>query len=256
MKTKLLLINNPISGGSDKTDILEQISKELDSFAIAFEIYNTSGNQDSEKIQDLLAQKTYVKIIVLGGDGSVLMVARANMKHNIPIGIIPLGSANGLATDLKIDPKPLIAFKNHLCSEYIEHIDLLKINKEFYGIHIGDVGINANLVEKFSQDTDRGMKTYAKYFMEELNSLDHFKVDIITPDQKLIQEPVIMTAICNSNRYGTGVLLNNIGKISDGKFEKPEGEMTINIDCSKATSTTDENNGKDSDDDKLEGIDF
>ncbi|EDP97030.1 candidate bifunctional family GT51 b-glycosyltransferase/PBP transpeptidase, candidate murein polymerase [Kordia algicida OT-1] len=44
--------------------------------------------------------------------------------------------------------------------------------------------------------------------------------------------------------------------VSDGRFEKPEEEMTINIDCSKTTSTTEENNGKDPDEDKLEGIDF
>ena len=85
-------------------------------------------------------------------------------------------------------------------------------------MHIGDVGINANLVKSFSEDSRRGMMTYAKYFIEELKKTKAFpvRVDI---DGDAIEESCYMAAICNSGRYGTGVILSKQSNLFDGKFE-------------------------------------
>ena len=44
--------------------------------------------------------------------------------------------------------------------------------------------------------------------------------------------------------------------VSKDKFPKPEEEMTINLDCSKVTSTKGDTKDDEPDDDKIDGIDF
>jgi diacylglycerol kinase family enzyme len=85
-------------------------------------------------------------------------------------------------------------------------------------MHIGDVGINANLVSSFSKDSRRGMITYGKYFIEEIKKTKPFPVKV-EMDGDTMEELCYMAAICNSGRYGTGVILSRQSNLFDGKFE-------------------------------------
>ena len=100
----------------------------------------------------------------------------------------------------------------------IHGLDLLKVNEEYYSMHIGDVGLNANIVNAYEKDPNRGMITYAKYFLEELQNFENFDIEVSTPKENT-KGSVFMAAICNSRKYGTGVPLNLIGNPMDGKFE-------------------------------------
>jgi diacylglycerol kinase family enzyme len=129
-----------------------------------------------------------------------------------------MGSANGMAGELQVNPDPLEAFYDFLLSGLIMDMDLLEINDQHYCLHVGDVGVNANIVKSYEEDPNRGMITYAKYFLEELKSIEKFRSTLITEDGEK-QLNSLMLAICNARKYGTGVLLNKIGSPFDGKFE-------------------------------------
>ncbi len=103
-------------------------------------------------------------------------------------------------------------------SEVVAGLDMLVVNEEYYTIHVGDVGINAGIVDAYSKDKNRGMTTYAKYFIEELKKLVPFKIKI-NANGKTYLEDGLMVGICNSRKYGTGVSLNLDGNPMDGKFE-------------------------------------
>jgi diacylglycerol kinase family enzyme len=80
------------------------------------------------------------------------------------------------------------------------------------------VGTNARIVEKYEKDPNRGIATYAKYFLDELGKVDPFKVKIKTNSDE-IEKEALMVAICNARKYGTGVPLTLKGNPLDGKFE-------------------------------------
>ena len=103
-------------------------------------------------------------------------------------------------------------------TELVHGLDMLLINGKHYTMHLGDVGINAQIVESYEKDEKRGMTTYAKYFLDELQNLKPFNVEVET-DNGYYKGPVLMTAICNARKYGTGVPLNAVGNPMDGKFE-------------------------------------
>lgn len=215
---KVLFAVNPISGGVDKEPFLRKARALCDFYGISYTVFKTSGADDQAGLLKQIDSFKPDRIASVGGDGTTLFSAITLVGTDIPLGIIPLGSANGMATELSVNLKPMEALKDFLLSDMVRGLDLLKINDRYYAMHIGDVGVNANIVESYENDPKRGMAIYAKYFIEELKNLVPFKATVIA-NGKTIGSKVLMTAICNARKYGTGVPLNKIGNPMDGKFE-------------------------------------
>jgi diacylglycerol kinase (ATP) len=215
---KILFVVNPISGGVDKGSFLKEATSFCDHFGLQFKVFETTGKKDKEHLLEQVREFNPDRALAVGGDGTVLFTAVALLDLGIPMGIIPLGSANGMAKELYVSEEPMQAFQDFVCSHMIAGLDLLCINGEHYTLHLGDVGINANLVKSFQEDSHRGMLTYAKYFFEELNNTSPFSVKVIV-DGEEYDENCYMAAICNSQKYGTGVVINQKGNPMDGKFE-------------------------------------
>ena len=215
---KLLFIVNPISGGVNKEPFLKDAEQLCKRYGIALAIFRTTGKNDKEQLHQVLEKEQPDKVAAVGGDGTVLFAAICLLGSGLPLGIIPQGSANGMAKELQVNTIAIEALKDIIMSEVYAGMDLLRVNGIYYSMHIGDVGINANLVKSFSEDTRRGMMTYSKYFVEELKKTKAFRVKV-DMDGNTIEELCYMAAICNSGRYGTGVILNNQSDLFDGKFE-------------------------------------
>ena len=215
---KILFVVNPISGGVDKEPFIQEAKSKCKKYGIHYHFFKTTGKDDEILLDDTLVEFKPDKVASVGGDGTTLFTAIALMNKPIAMGIIPLGSANGMATELFVDPNPAKALDDLIMSEIVAGLDMLVVNDEYYSIHIGDVGINASIVDEYSKDKNRGMATYAKYFVEKLKNLAPFKVKI-TANGKTYLEDGFMVGICNSRKYGTGVPLNLEGNPMDGKFE-------------------------------------
>ncbi|WP_282036463.1 diacylglycerol/lipid kinase family protein [Saccharicrinis aurantiacus] len=215
---KLLFVVNPISGGVDKEPFLIEARALCINYGIKYEIFKTTGTNDEAEVQKAIDAFKPTRVVSIGGDGTTLFTAIALLNLNIPMGIIPLGSANGMAVELSVNLNPLEALKDILMSNVIEGLDMLLINDKHYTMHIGDVGLNASIVEAYEKDENRGMATYAKYFIEALKTLSPFKVTV-NANGKSVSSHVLMTAICNARKYGTGVPLNKLSNPMDGQFE-------------------------------------
>lgn len=215
---KLLFVVNPISGGVDKEPFLKEGRELCDKYGIDYRIFETTGKNDEENVKKALKEYSPNKVVSVGGDGTTLFTALALLGTPYPMGIIPLGSANGMATELFVNPNPIEALKDVIMSEKIAGLDLLKVNDEHYTTHIGDVGVNAQIVEAYEKDPNRGMATYAKYFLDELKRLTPFPVSVHANGETHHVEG-LMVAICNARKYGTGVPLNVNGNPMDGRFE-------------------------------------
>ena len=127
LQKKYILVVNPISGDVDKAEIIETATTFANSENIDLIVYETTGKNDESAIQKLQKENDAERIIVVGGDGTIKMVAEAVQDHNVILGIIPGGSANGLSVDLdlpdEIEENLKIAFHN----SYME-MDMISIN--------------------------------------------------------------------------------------------------------------------------------
>ena len=215
---RLLFVVNPISGGVDKEPFLKQAATICRKYGIDYRVFKTTGKDDEAAVLKEISSYNPDKIASVGGDGTTLFTAISLLKRPTPMGIVPLGSANGMAAELYVNLDPLAALNDIIISEVIAGLDMVVVNNEHYSIHIGDVGVNASIVESYEKDKNRGMATYAKYFVEELRKLKPFQVKVHT-SEKTYEEKCLMVGICNARKYGTGVPLNITGNPMDGKFE-------------------------------------
>lgn len=215
---RLLFVVNPISGGVNKEPFLKSAEALCKKYGVEYEIFKTTGKNDAQNLKQILAKFDPDKVVSVGGDGTTLFTSIVLRNSKYPLGIIPLGSANGMATELFVDPDPVAALKDIIMSRVVAGLDMVVVNDKHYSIHIGDVGINAQIVDSYEKDKNRGMATYAKYFIEELKRISPFEITV-KANGKEIKNKGVMVGICNSRKYGTGIPLNLNGNPMDGKFE-------------------------------------
>ncbi len=210
-----LFVFNPISGdnGLSREELDEMIGEELGDYSV--QIYETTGEDDFESIKLEIQNLKPDLLIAAGGDGTVKMVARSLDGQRVPIAILPLGSANGLAKCMGIDT--IADAWNAIRRFKVYVIDAININGEVC-LHLADFGINANLIQKFEQDGSRGMLGYVKHSIGEIFGTDSMKFELKIEDE-IIALTAKMVVIANGPRYGTGAIVNCKGVMDDGKFE-------------------------------------
>lgn len=216
MEKEFLLIINPISGTvPDKSEMVAKIKNAIENHHGRLKVWETSGKDDQEKILAMLKEEPVDAILVGGGDGTVKMVAEVTMDLDQRIGIIPMGSANGLATSLEI-----IGLEEAI--EAVTHgeemkMDAIRINGGL-SLHLSDFGFNASLIKKFEDGGERGMLSYFKSSLAQLFDIQPYRFEIsIDAKSEVIEAKMLV--IANGNKYGTGALINPVGNINDGIFE-------------------------------------
>ncbi|KQS50355.1 diacylglycerol kinase [Flavobacterium sp. Leaf359] len=212
-----ILVVNPISGDIDKAEIIGEAKEYAVKQDIHLVVYETTGKNDESEIQKLQEKNKAERIIIAGGDGTIKMVAEAVENHDVILGILPAGSANGLSVDLNL-PDSLeenleIAFNNN----YME-MDMISINGK-KSLHLSDIGINAELIKNYENSSIRGKLGYALQAFNTLAGLKPPFHAIIETHLGRIETEARMVVVANSQKYGTGVAINPNGVMNDGKFE-------------------------------------
>ncbi|RYY43768.1 MAG: diacylglycerol kinase family lipid kinase, partial [Chitinophagaceae bacterium] len=171
---KILFVVNPQSGKTD-IDWLQIITDHFAEETATAEILELEKDCDPEVISKKIDEFKPQRVIAVGGDGTVKLVAEQILdKPEISLGILPAGSANGMAKELNIPVKPEDALK--LCYDGVpQKIHLIKVNDEIC-IHLSDVGFNAFVIKMFESQEGRGMWGYVKASWKAL--WQHDKLDV------------------------------------------------------------------------------
>ena len=214
---KVFLVVNPIAGDRDKNPIIQRVGEVLPSNA-KLRIFHTTGNDDIKRLQEELKDFSPDRILVIGGDGTIKMVAEALQDiTGCSLGILPGGSSNGLATDLNLPKNVDEALKIALGNKTVK-IDALQLG-DTIGLHISDMGINAELIENYDKNKVRGHFGYLVSSFPTLANTEIPYTFSIRVNGKSWKTEAIMIAFANSKKFGTGALVNPHGEIDDGKFE-------------------------------------
>ncbi|MGK7391276.1 MAG: diacylglycerol/lipid kinase family protein [Candidatus Cyclobacteriaceae bacterium M2_1C_046] len=214
---KVLVVLNPISGGIDKKTADELLGIMAKTYNVEQEIFRTTGENDLKNLKKKIKDFKPELIIAGGGDGTINLTAKAILKTELPMGILPLGSANGLATELQIPSNLEDAYEIAVEGDTID-IDVLEVNKKYISLHLSDIGFNANLVKRFEAEEQRGKMAYAKQFFKEYFSSKSSRFYFELNGNKFSKRAV-MVVFANATMYGTGAIINPKGELNDGKFE-------------------------------------
>jgi diacylglycerol kinase family enzyme len=99
---KYLFVINPISGGKQKDDHETAIKKHFDTLSHSVEFFLLDGKNDAQQLTETLEKVKPHKVVAVGGDGTVSLVAKKLLGSEMQLGILPAGSANGMARELNI----------------------------------------------------------------------------------------------------------------------------------------------------------
>ena len=212
---KLLFILNPGSGNGE-TDFKAAIQEYFAELEHQYEIYELPEDCSTEQIKARITAAAADRVVAVGGDGTVKLVAQCLLHSKVPIGIIPAGSANGMAKELGISVDVTEALDT-VVKGSPKQIHAVVVNDELC-IHLSDIGFNAYIIKKFDDLPQRGMKGYARAAWHAL--WNHHKMDVtIKIKGEEIRSEAAMVVIANATMYGTGVKINPEGSLEDDVFE-------------------------------------
>ena len=214
---KYLFVVNPGSGRNNGDSWKDVINDFFNQSGDTFEIYTLPKKFDSKQIKDHISKLQPEQVIAVGGDGTITMLANILAGTEIPLGILPGGSANGMAKELGIPAEATEALKI-IKLGFIKKCDLIKINDQNFCLHLSDLGLNAQLIKYFDEGKLRGKLGYARVILKTLWHKQQMQVIVRTKDAE-VRRNAFMVALANARMYGTGAVINPSGILHDGLFE-------------------------------------
>lgn len=215
-KEKIAFIINPISGRKKKFNLQECIWQNLDLEKYDPLFYTTNYSGHANIIAYQLVQNGFLKIVAVGGDGTVNEVAASLVNTNAALGILPCGSGNGLARHLGI-PVNIFRAIELLNNGRTVQIDGGQINKTWFFCTCG-VGFDARVGHKFTKVEKRGFISYIKTVIKEFKNYRPKKYRFSIDDKKYKRRAFLIT-IANASQYGNNAYIAPNAIINDGLFD-------------------------------------
>ncbi|MFT3993082.1 MAG: diacylglycerol kinase family lipid kinase [Dysgonomonas sp.] len=212
-KKKIYVIINPVSGTSSKQNLPRLVASSFDQHLFDLHIFITGYAGHGSEIAQQAIEENVDYVIAAGGDGTVNEVARTLVDSNIALGIIPLGSGNGLGRDLDIptDAKKALAVINE---ENVISIDYGVANDHIFFCTCG-VGFDAIIAEKVSGKKNRGSLMYFKNMLESFIQQKPETYEIICPEGTIKDKAFVVTC-ANASQYGYNAHIAPHADIQDG----------------------------------------
>jgi diacylglycerol kinase (ATP) len=209
-------IVNPISGKGKHTITGSYLRGYFNRDAYRIEVEYTKYKEHAAELAKKAVAANPDYIIACGGDGTINEVASCIINTKIKLGIIPVGSGNGLAAHLQIPGK----FEDAL--EVIRKgnttaIDIGKVNGHYFFSNMG-VGIDALIIKKYE---NAGTRTLVSYIKASLNASLEFSTQkaIITFNNQTVLANPFLLFVSNSNEMGYTMSLTPNASLSDGLLD-------------------------------------
>jgi diacylglycerol kinase (ATP) len=213
---KFIYLINPVSGTRGKALLPEVLKKETSRKNISFEILHSNAEGDYDFIVDKIRNESVTDVIVCGGDGTFSQVARALQGIEVNLGIIPMGSGNGLALAANI-PKRIDKALEILYNGKAVPVDGFRINKEFSCMLCG-LGFDAQVAHDFARQKKRGLTSYIRLSIKNFFRARLYPFTLSVKGQVIATEAYFIS-IANSNQFGNNFTIAPQASLHDGLLD-------------------------------------
>jgi YegS/Rv2252/BmrU family lipid kinase len=216
-KTKILFIINPKSGVMEKSTLVDVITTYLDTskYEPSFEWTKYSGH--GFKLARQAAENHIPIVVSVGGDGSVHNVASALVGSQTAMGIIPIGSGNGMARHLEI-PTNIAASVLTLNQLKIRSVDVGKINNKYF-FNVAGFGFDGRIAKLFAKSDKRGMLKYAQLVLREFLKTKQATFSVQFENGEIMNDSALMLSMANASEFGNGFSISPLSNMHDGRLE-------------------------------------
>lgn len=216
MSRKIIYFVNPISGTRDKEALIKKITERTKLENIPFEILPSNADGNYYFLKEKISNEQITDIVICGGDGTISQVAATLTEEDINVGIIPMGSGNGLALAAKI-PKQIDKALNIIFTGKAKYIDSFFINGTFSCMLCG-LGFDAQVAHDFALQPGRGLGSYIKQTIINFINVKPWSFDIINKG-KSFNTAAYFISIANSNQFGNQFTIAPKASLNDGLLD-------------------------------------
>ncbi|HYE48956.1 MAG TPA: lipid kinase [Azospirillaceae bacterium] len=210
----LLIVNPRARGGGGDADAIAGVMRE-NGLVVQ---YASAGGRD-EMAATIRAHAGAVDLVVVGGgDGTLNAALPGLIDTGLPLGILPLGTANDLARTLGIPADPLEAARIAATADP-RPVDVGEVN----GVHffnVASIGLSVDLARELTREMKArwGVLGYAIAGFRVLKRLRPFRADIriggVVHRVKSVQ-----VGIGNGRHYGGGMTVEEDAAVDDGRLD-------------------------------------
>ncbi len=210
----LLLVNSKARSGSR---VVRQIEEYVTAAGKQVVTVRLSGNTDASAVVDAQG-KGKRAILIAGGDGTLNRAARGLMACGLPLGVIPLGTANDFARTMGLPTKLEEALDVILAGE-TRTVDLGEVNGHPY-FNVASVGFSAMLAKELTYEAKQrwGVLGYALAAARVLMKARPFSVTLMIPGQ-VHHVRTLQVAVGNGAYYGGGMKVAADAAPDDGALD-------------------------------------
>jgi diacylglycerol kinase (ATP) len=216
MKSKIAFIINPFSGTGKKEDLPDLIRSGLDLNLFDPEIVFTEYRGHGTELAKEFVDKGFQTVIAVGGDGTVNEVAQALVHSNCSLGIIPIGSGNGLARHLGIPMATRKAIEQLNHSEPI-FMDYGLVNGKPFFCTCG-TGFDAYVSTEFAKSKKRGIMSYIEKIITGYFSYKSQNYHLIGNGIDLTAKAFVLT-FANASQWGNNAYIAPQASVQDGELD-------------------------------------
>lgn len=182
-----------------------------------FDLLNPTFDPKNDKVEDVIKRYAHDKPIVMvgGGDGSVNNALPALIETQLPLVVIPLGTANNLARTLNMptDPKEALQI---LVTGQEQRLDVGMANKIPFMNVIG-LGLSTQINKTTSKDLKKWLGVFAFIItaFKVVHRMSPFRIEV-QHDEKMHRAYTWQITICNGRNYGNGLVIHEDASLKDG----------------------------------------
>ena len=214
MPSALLLVNPHSRQGKMN---LPLIKYHLE--ALGFDLLQKSSEHPHEVPELIRNYQHQVNLVIIGGgDGTLNAAISGIIDTQLPLGILPLGTANDLARTLDIPPTiseacHVIARGKH------QAIDLGKVNEQYF-FNVASLGLSVDITNQLTKQAKRrwGVLAYAVTAARVLWKSRPFTARIHHQGE-IMTVKTVQIAIGNGRHYGGGMTIVHDAKIHDQRLD-------------------------------------
>jgi YegS/Rv2252/BmrU family lipid kinase len=180
----------------------------------------TESSQDPRKISDIIRQHgNQVELVIVGGGDGTLNAAIAGLVDTqLPLGILPLGTANDLARTLGISnalPEACEVIK----SGKLLPVDLGCVNGQYF-FNVASLGLSVMITQRLNREVKQrwGVLAYGITALQVLLQSVPFTAEI-QMNGELKRVKTVQIAIGNGRHYGGGLTVAEDAAIDDEQLD-------------------------------------
>ncbi|MCO6496627.1 MAG: YegS/Rv2252/BmrU family lipid kinase [Chitinophagaceae bacterium] len=216
MNRRLLFFINPISGGKSKEKLEQTIADYCKNKGAYHEIVHTNIEGDYYYLPGKIKEEKISDVVICGGDGSIHSVVAFLLNTNVNIGVIPMGSGNGLARTARIPYAPLKAL-DVIFKGQARFVDAFRVNG-ILGCQITGLGFDGLIAAEFAKERKRGLPTYTKLAIKHFFGAKPFDFSVEWNDERF-QLKAFILCVSNANQFGNNLKIAPKALLNDGRLD-------------------------------------